>query len=60
MFTTWWPLTDDLLDNADCVVIVTDHSAFDYGRIVARSQGVVDTRNATRGVSIGREKIVLL
>ena len=54
------PLSDDLLDRADCVVIITDHSAFDYERIVARAQAVVDTRNATRGVSAGREKIVLL
>jgi UDP-N-acetyl-D-glucosamine dehydrogenase len=54
------PLTDDLLDRADCVVIITDHSAFDYERIVARSRAVVDTRNATRAVRAGREKIVLL
>jgi UDP-N-acetyl-D-glucosamine dehydrogenase len=54
------PLTDDLLDRADCVVIITDHSAFDYARIVERSRAVVDTRNATRGVTAGRDKIVLL
>ncbi len=34
---------------ADCVVIVTDHSAFDYDAIVARSKLIVDTRNALRG-----------
>jgi UDP-N-acetyl-D-glucosamine dehydrogenase len=33
----------------DCVVIVTDHSDYDYRRIVQESQLVVDTRNATRG-----------
>ena len=54
------PLTDDLLDAADCAVIVTDHSAFDYERIVARSKALVDTRNATRHVRDGREKIFLL
>jgi UDP-N-acetyl-D-glucosamine dehydrogenase len=54
------PLNDDLLDSADCVVIITDHSAFDYERIVARAAVVVDTRNATRHVTTGREKIVLL
>ena len=54
------PLSDDLLDRADCVVIITDHSAFDYERIVASSRAVVDTRNATKGVKEGREKIVLL
>ena len=40
--------------------IVTDHSAFDYERIVARSKALVDTRNATRHVRDGREKIFLL
>jgi UDP-N-acetyl-D-glucosamine dehydrogenase len=54
------PLSDDLLDRADCAVIITDHSAFDYARIVAHSRAVVDTRNATKDVSEGREKIVLL
>jgi UDP-N-acetyl-D-glucosamine dehydrogenase len=54
------PLSDELLGQADCVVIITDHSAFDYTRIVARARAVVDTRNATRNVRDGREKIVLL
>lgn len=53
-------LNDDLLASADCAVIITNHSAFDYERIVAKSASVVDTRNATRGVTEGREKIVLL
>lgn len=35
----------------DCVLIVTDHSDYDYARIVRESQLVVDTRNATRGIS---------
>ena len=34
----------------DCVLIVTDHSAYDYRLIVAESRLVVDTRNATRGI----------
>jgi len=34
----------------DCVVIVTDHSQYDYAGIVARAQLVVDTRNATKGI----------
>jgi len=34
----------------DCVLIVTDHSSYDYDKIVAESQLVVDTRNATRGI----------
>ena len=34
----------------DCVVIVTDHSDYDFGRIVQEAKLVVDTRNATRGI----------
>lgn len=34
----------------DVVLIVTDHSDYDYPRIVAESQLVVDTRNATKGI----------
>jgi UDP-N-acetyl-D-glucosamine dehydrogenase len=39
------------LGQYDCVVIVTDHSDYDYGRIVQEAQLVVDTRNATHGIS---------
>lgn len=38
------------LGRFDCVVIITDHSDYDYARIVSESQLVVDTRNATRGI----------
>ena len=46
------------LEEADVVVIVTDHSAYDYADVVARSRMVVDTRNATRGLA--SEKILKL
>jgi UDP-N-acetyl-D-glucosamine dehydrogenase len=36
---------------ADCVVIVTDHSAFDYGKLAASARLIVDTRNALKSVS---------
>jgi UDP-N-acetyl-D-glucosamine dehydrogenase len=49
--------TDEELAAADLVVILTDHSALDYARVVARAQRVYDTRNATRNVREGREKI---
>src|SRR5256714_6161085 len=39
------------LGQYDCVLIVTDHSDYDYGRIVRESQLVVDTRNATKGIN---------
>jgi len=35
---------------SDCVVIVTDHKAFDYKSIVRNSKAIVDTRNALKGV----------
>jgi UDP-N-acetyl-D-glucosamine dehydrogenase len=34
---------------ADCVVIITDHSAFDYAGLLERSRLIVDTRNALKG-----------
>jgi UDP-N-acetyl-D-glucosamine dehydrogenase len=43
---------------ADCVVIVTDHSAFDYRKIVECSRLILDTRNALKGIS--SDKIVRL
>ncbi len=46
-------LTPEFLAEQDCVLIATDHSAYDYGQIVAQSQLVVDTRNATAGVTGG-------
>jgi UDP-N-acetyl-D-glucosamine dehydrogenase len=38
------------LGQYDCLLIVTDHSDYDYARIVRESQLVVDTRNATRNI----------
>jgi UDP-N-acetyl-D-glucosamine dehydrogenase len=40
----------DNLGQYDCALIVTDHSEYDYKRIVRESQLVVDTRNATKGI----------
>jgi len=42
-------LTDDEIRNADCVLIVTNHSAVDYGRVTRLASLVVDTRNALNG-----------
>jgi UDP-N-acetyl-D-glucosamine dehydrogenase len=44
------------LGQYDCVLILTDHSAYDYAAIVAEAKLVIDTRNATRGIR--SEKIV--
>ncbi|MCW5865400.1 MAG: nucleotide sugar dehydrogenase [Anaerolineae bacterium] len=43
------PLTDATLAAADCVVVVTDHSAFDWDHIGATARLIVDTRNALKG-----------
>ncbi len=51
-------LSDDALLNADAALILTDHDALDYERIVRLSSVVIDTRNATRLVRTQREKIV--
>jgi len=48
------------LKEADCVVIVTDHTAYDYSLIVEHSPVVIDTRNATKNVNNHREKIISL
>ena len=45
------------LSSLDCTLIATDHSAFDWEAIVRYSNLVVDTRNATKDVTSGREKI---
>ena len=50
---------DEMLASADCVVIVTNHSEYDYAQIVEHAPLVIDTRNATAHVQHGREKIVL-
>ncbi|HEX4005034.1 MAG TPA: nucleotide sugar dehydrogenase [Acidobacteriaceae bacterium] len=40
----------DQIPDFDCVVIVTDHSQYDFATIVSKARLVVDTRNATRGM----------
>jgi len=53
-------LASPLLKKTDCVVIVTDHSAYDYDWIVRNSNLVFDTRNACKQVKSNRGKIVKL
>jgi UDP-N-acetyl-D-glucosamine dehydrogenase len=50
-------LTPDFLASQDCILIATDHSAYDYDFIVQHARLVIDTRNATKCVKQGREKI---
>ncbi len=50
-------LTPEFLVSQDCVLIATNHTAFDYEHIVRHAKIVVDTRNATAQVTANREKI---
>jgi UDP-N-acetyl-D-glucosamine dehydrogenase len=52
------PMTELVVKSQDVVLIATDHTNVDYQWIVDHASLVVDTRNATRGVSRGRDKIV--
>ena len=55
-------LTDDELKSADAVVIVTDHRAVDYRRVLDRASLIVDTRNALANAAkgTGRARVVAL
>jgi len=50
-------LTPEFLAAQDCVLIATDHTAFDFSLIVGHSRMIVDTPNATANIKDGREKI---
>ncbi len=49
-------LTDEVLKESDCVVIVTDHSQLDYEKVVELGRLVIDTRNATRRLALGENE----
>jgi UDP-N-acetyl-D-glucosamine dehydrogenase len=50
-------LTDEELGATDCVVILTDHTEFDYRRVVERAPLVVDSRGATWGLATGAQVV---
>jgi len=54
------PLTGRVLGEADCVVIIADHSKYDFTWIASKSNLIVDTRNATGFLKKYRGKIVKL
>jgi UDP-N-acetyl-D-glucosamine dehydrogenase len=47
-------ISEKQLKRYDCVVIITDHSQYDYPWIVKNSGLLIDTRNATRGIKSGK------
>lgn len=55
------PMDPEILRNADCVVIETDHGAFHWDMVARESRVVVDTRNAMSNVAdLGRVRIIKL
>lgn len=52
------PLTPQTLPLYDAVLIVTAHTCIDYSMVVEHAQLVIDTRNATKGVGMHRDRIV--
>jgi UDP-N-acetyl-D-mannosaminuronate dehydrogenase len=53
-------LTSVNIDSHDCIIILTDHSVYDFPRITAASKLVVDTRNATKHLHEFKDKIIKL
>ncbi|MGC1380517.1 MAG: nucleotide sugar dehydrogenase [Candidatus Baltobacteraceae bacterium] len=54
------PLSKEMLEQADCVLILTDHSDVDYRRVATTARLVVDTRNATRHLNGERTRVIRL
>ncbi|MGH7140717.1 MAG: UDP binding domain-containing protein, partial [Pirellulales bacterium] len=50
-------LTKEFLASQDCVLIATNHSAYDYDFIVRQAPLVIDTRNATKGIADPDQKV---
>jgi len=48
------PFSAATLRKADCVVVVTDHSDFDYRLVARESKVIVDARNALKGKNGGK------
>lgn len=53
-------LTTETIANVDLVLIATDHSCIDYGRLVNHAKAVLDTRGVTRVLDCDRTKVTLL
>lgn len=53
------PYSTQLLEDAHCVVVVTDHSIFDWQEIAEHSSVIVDTRHVLSEVE-GQAKIIML
>ncbi|OEH86533.1 UDP-N-acetyl-D-glucosamine dehydrogenase [Desulfuribacillus stibiiarsenatis] len=54
------PLEDEYVKSANIVLIATDHSSIDYQWLVETAERIIDTRNATRGLSGSDKKVTLI
>jgi UDP-N-acetyl-D-glucosamine dehydrogenase len=54
------PLTEEVLEESDCTLIVAGHTSYDYDSVVAHSRLVVDTVNATRNVVDADDRVIKL
>jgi len=52
-------LDKEVLQEVDCVLLATDHSAYDYGYIYKHASLIVDTRNAFAGIEGKENKVVM-
>jgi UDP-N-acetyl-D-glucosamine dehydrogenase len=50
-------LSDERLADSDLAIVITDHAAIDWARVVEHAPRVYDTRNATRNVAGARDKV---
>ncbi len=53
------PLSEDNLAAMDCVLVVTDHSVYDYKFIFTHAKLIVDTRNVFEGIDGASDKVVM-
>jgi len=53
-------ITPAFLQKQDCVVILTDHSAYDFRKLLQKAKLIVDTRNATKDLAGLKDRIVKL
>jgi UDP-N-acetyl-D-glucosamine dehydrogenase len=53
-------VTEQELQSADCVLVLTDHSEFDYAAVARHGRLIVDTRHRVPELTHGRGRLVRL
>jgi len=54
------PLTKDLIENMDAVVITTGHTTVDYGFVADNAKILFDTKNVTKNMRANRKNLFIL